>query len=130
MTIDLWLLIAAAALTWILVMAEATLTIVDRGPTAASGNRDDFAATAPGLHGRVKRCVTNMYENLPLFAIVVLVAHVSGEADRMSALGSQVFVGARVVHAGLYAVGVPWLRTGAWMVSIAGIAMIVASLFG
>ena len=123
------MLVAAVGLTWALIMAEATFTILQRGVPAAAGNRDE-TVEATGTHARVKRCSANMLENLPLFAALVLVAHVSGAANATSALGAQIFVGARVVHAALYAMGIPWARTGAWLASIVGMGMIVASLFG
>ena len=69
-----------------------------------------------------------MLENLPLFAILVLVAHVSGQSDAMSATGSQIFLGGRVAHGVIYIAGVPGLRTLAWAVSIVGMAMVGASI--
>lgn len=128
MTTDLWMLVATVALTWVLIMGEATLTILAHGPVAAGGNREDLETPEDGLHGRMKRLVANILENLPLFASLVLVAHVSGQADSTSALGAQIFVGARVVHAGLYIAGIPMARTVVWMVSIAGMMMVGASL--
>ena len=70
-----------------------------------------------------------MKESLPIFAALVLVAHVSGPADATSALGALIFVGARVAHAGIYVAGVPGLRTLIWSVSVIGMGMIGSSLF-
>ena len=78
---------------------------------------------------RLQRSSDNLAESLPMFAILVLVAHVSGQADEMSALGSQVFVGSRLTHALLYGIGIPYLRTAVWCVSVAGMAMVGWSLF-
>ncbi len=129
MTIDLWMLVGAAALQWVLIMADATLFIMANGVPTASGNRDGDLAEPSPLNARLKRCSENMQENLPMFAILVLVAHVSGQADSLSALGAEVFLAARIVHAGVYAVGVTYLRTAVWSVSIVGMAMIAVSLF-
>ena len=34
----------------------------------------------------------------------------------------------RVAHAVIYLIGIPWLRTAAWAVSIAGLLVILAQL--
>ncbi|MFT4624763.1 MAG: putative MAPEG superfamily protein [Myxococcota bacterium] len=127
MTTDLWMLAAAALLTWILIMADATPGILNNGIGWASGNRD-VTPDPEGLHGRLHRASENMKENLPLFAVLVLVVHVAGEADPTSAIGAQVFVCARVLHAIVYAVGVPWLRTAVWGVSIVGMGMVASAM--
>jgi uncharacterized MAPEG superfamily protein len=70
-----------------------------------------------------------MLENLVVFAIVVLVAHVAGKADAMTALGAALFFWARLAYAIIYVAGLPWLRTAAWAVSIAGIVLVFSRLF-
>ena len=126
MTTDLWMLVAAVGLTWALIMVAATPSVA-KNPTWAVGNREAPLAV-PAWAERAKRTSANMQENLPLFTALVLVAHVSGQADSLSALGAQIFVGARVVHAGIYIAGVPMIRTLVWLVSVVGMGMIAASL--
>jgi len=130
MTHDLWMLLAAAALQWMLILAPVPYKIFKRGVLWSMGNREPSAGgdDTPAWLGRVERANGNMAENLPLFAILVLVAHVSGAADANSSLGASVFVGARVAHAIVYAVGIHGLRTLCWCGSIAGLGMIVASI--
>lgn len=69
-----------------------------------------------------------MLENLVLFAILVLAAVVSDKTNATTLLGAQIFFWARVVYAGVYLAGVPWLRTGVWFVSVIGLAMIFLQL--
>ncbi|MCA9569185.1 MAG: MAPEG family protein [Myxococcales bacterium] len=127
MTLDLWMLLTAAGLQWALIMATAFPQILANGMGWASGNRDE-TPTPKGWVARCQRCSANMMENLPIFAILVLVAHVSGSADAMTANGAVLFVVARLVHAGLYVGGIPLLRTGAWAFSIVGWALILAGI--
>ncbi len=127
MTTDLWMLVAAVGLTWAFIMAAATPTVLTN-PLWAMGNREKPTEVSPLTH-RLTRTAENMKENLPLFAALVLVAHVSGEADATSALGAQVFVGARVVHGLVYMAGIPKIRTPIWLVSVVGMGMIASSLF-
>ncbi len=87
MTTDLWMLVAAVGLTWAFIMAAATPTVLTN-PLWAMGNREKPTEVSPLTH-RLTRTAENMKENLPLFAALVLVAHVSGEADATSALGHK-----------------------------------------
>jgi len=127
MTPDLWMLAAAVALTWGQIMLAATPAVLFN-KSWAIGNREGKIEQAPWA-ARADRAAQNMKENLPLFTALVLLAHVSGEADASSALGAQIFVAARVAHAAVYVAGIPYLRTLIWAVSVAGMALIASSLF-
>ena len=65
-----------------------------------------------------------MIENMVLFTALVLVAAVAGKANAMTALGALIFFWARLIYAVIYLIGIPWLRTLAWFVSVIGMAMI------
>lgn len=127
MTVDLWMLAAAVLLTWLQIMLAATPPLLADMKWAV-GNRDQAAARA-GWAARADRAAQNMKENLPLFAALVLVVHVSGSNDATTALGAQVFVVARLLHAAAYLAGIPGLRTVLWAVSIAGMVMVASGLF-
>lgn len=129
MTTDLWMLLAAVGIQWVLLMSVATVKIVTNGPAWASGARDADSEKVPVWCERLERADTNLKENLPLFAIAVLVVHVSGSADPTSALGSMIFVAARALHPLLYAAGIAGIRTAVWVVSIVGLAMVVSAVF-
>jgi len=66
-----------------------------------------------------------MLESLVLFAALVLSAHAVGASNATTVLGAQLFLWGRVAYAVLYIAGVPWVRTGAWAVSVAGMLMIL-----
>lgn len=69
-----------------------------------------------------------MLESLVLFAALVLAAVVAGKTNAMTALGAQLFFWARLAYAIVYLAGVPWVRTGVWLVSIIGLILIFAQL--
>jgi uncharacterized MAPEG superfamily protein len=127
MTTDLWMLVASAGLAWLLIVVGATPNIFTKGPVWAAGNRDD-PPTPEGWHSRLLKTSANMQENLPLFAILVLVLHVSSSANDLTATGSIVFFAGRVAHAAIYIAGIAWLRTAAWTVSIVGMGMMISAL--
>lgn len=129
MTTDLWMLVATAALHFVLVVVAASPGVLENGLAWGLGNRDE-QGNPEGWAGRAKRASANLMENLPLFIIVVLVAHVSGQHNGTTALGAMIFVGARIAHAGIYIAGVPGVRTASFMVSLAGIGLIASQLVG
>lgn len=128
MTIDLWLLMAAMGWTWLLILAAATPSALGNMKWAL-GARDEPLEQAVWV-GRLKRAAENMKENLPLYAIVVLVAHAAGKTNETTALAGEIFLAARVAHAFLYVMGVAVARTTAWVVSVAAMGMIAWALVG
>lgn len=129
MTIELWMLLAAAALHWGLILGTALPRILGNGIGWAAGNREE-SPEPRGWVGRCSRCSANLLENLPIFTILVLVNHLSGSADQLTAAGAVTFVVARVAHAGIYIAGIPTVRTLAWAVSIVGWGLMVAGILG
>ena len=69
-----------------------------------------------------------MIENMVLFAALVLIAAVAGKANATTAMGALIFFWARLAYAVIYLLGVPWLRTVAWSVSVIGMVMIACQL--
>jgi uncharacterized MAPEG superfamily protein len=69
-----------------------------------------------------------MLESLVIFAIFVIVAQLTSRSNATTALGTTLFFWARVVYVPVYIVGIPWLRTAVWAVSIAGILIVGGQL--
>ena len=92
-----------------------------------AGNREGLAPCT-GWAGRAHRAHHNMLESLVLFAALVLVAVVSQKANSTTLLGAQLFFWARLAYAVVYLAGIPWLRTGVWLVSVIGLALIFCQL--
>ena len=127
MTPDLSYLLWSVALTIVLVVTAVTAAMLQLGLPPLAGNRDEIPPLT-GFAGRAERLHLNMLQNLPLFAIVVLVAQVTNHANATTALGAAIFFWARIVHAAIYLIGIPWLRTAAWAVSIVGVLTIFFQL--
>lgn len=127
MSIDLQMLIASAVLTVLLALPYTIGFLFTRGLFVMAGNREDFPP-GKGWIGRSHRAHANMVENMVPFAALVLAAAVSGQADAWTALGAQVFFYSRVGHAVVYTLGIPWLRTLAYLGGVAGMAMILYAL--
>ena len=122
-----WLLwaVALTLVQMLLAVGAATLQV---GLPALAGNREGLAPCT-GWAGRAQRAHRNMLENLVLFAALVLIAVVSDRTNATTLLGAQLFFWARLVHAGVYLAGIPWLRTLVWLASVVGMVLIFSQLF-
>lgn len=77
--------------------------------------RDDMPKLE-GLAGRFERAAKNAVTATALFAPAVLILQALGGLTSGTLLAAQLFLIARVLHTILYALGIPWLRTLAWLV--------------
>ncbi len=57
-----------------------------------------------------------------------MIAAVAGKANATTAMGAMIFFWARLAYAVIYLIGIPWLRTFAWFVSVIGMVMIAWAL--
>ena len=121
------LLIWAVLLTVVQAVVAAQGAAFQVGLSTLAGNREGMPELR-GWAGRASRAHRNMLENLVLFAALVLVAVAAGKTNGTTLLGAQIFLCARIVYALVYIAGVPWLRTGVWVVSVVGLAMIFLQL--
>ncbi len=127
MTPDLRILVWVVALTFIQVVVAALAAQGQVGLPTLAGNRDGMRPL-DGFAGRAQRAHLNMLESLPLFAALILVAHIAGKVDGTAMLGAQLFFWGRVAHWLIYLAGIPWLRTVAWAVSVVGMVLIFIRL--
>ncbi len=122
MTVDLWMLIWSVVLTFALMVISVLGAMLQAGPMELAGNREGFQALA-GWPGRAERAYRNMLEALPLFAVLVIVAHLTKMGDAQTAMGAQLFLYARILHAVVYLIGIHWVRTLVWLASAVGLVM-------
>ena len=127
MSLDLKYLLFSVLLTFVQVLIAAASTTQHVGLSAAAGNREGLGELT-GFTGRARRAHLNMIENMVLFTALVLVATVAGKANATTAMGALIFFWARLVYAVIYLLGIAWLRTLAWIVSVIGMVMIALQL--
>jgi uncharacterized MAPEG superfamily protein len=127
MPIELKLLVWAAALTFIQCLIAVTGAFLEVGLPKLAGNRDNMPAIT-GWAGRAERAHRNMLQSLVLFAVLVLVAQITSKLNATTALGAELFFWGRVGYAAVYLIGLPWVRTAVWAVSIVGLLMIFMQL--
>ena len=120
---ELTILVWAVALAFVQVLIAVQGAMMQVGLMTLVGNREHFPELT-GWAGRAHRAHRNMVENLVLFAALVLAAVAAGRTDNVTLVGAQLFLWARVAYAIVYLIGLQWLRTGVWAVSVLGMIMI------
>lgn len=128
MSTDLTMLVWSAVLCLLI----PTIYLVGRARTPggmdwALGNRAQSLAV-PEWAARAQRAHLNLIENLAPFAILVLVAHVSGKSNALTALGAELFFWARLAHVVVYTAGLIGVRTAVFFVGTAGQLLILIQL--
>lgn len=124
---ELTWLVWSVALAFVQVLVATSGAVLQVGLPTLAANRENMPACT-GWVGRMQRGHRNMLESLPLFAALVLVAVVSGNNNATTLLGAQIFFWARLVYVVVYGIGIPWLRTGVWTVSVLGLGLIFSQL--
>jgi len=126
-TLELKLLVWSVVLTIVQMLVAVTGATMRYGLPALAGNREDLPPLT-GWAGRAARAHRNMLENLVLFAVLVVAASIVGKLNATTALGAQLFFWGRLVYAPIYILGIPWVRTAAFAVSMLGLIMIFLQL--
>jgi uncharacterized MAPEG superfamily protein len=127
MTPDLKYLLFSVILTFVQVLIAAATANQQVGLPALAGNREGLPAFS-GIAGRARRAHINMLENMVLFIALVVIAAAAGKANALTAMGAMIFFWGRLAYAIVYLIGVPWLRTAVWFVSVIGLGMIASQL--
>ena len=127
MSLDFQMLVWSIALAFIQMLVAVSGCVLQVGLPKLAGNRDGLSPMS-GWVGRAQRAHLNMLENLVLFAPLVLIADIASRNNAATGLGAQIFFWARLVYAVVYIIGIPWLRTTIWGISVAGMVMIFMQL--
>jgi uncharacterized MAPEG superfamily protein len=127
MSLELKLLVWSVALAFAQCLVAVIGAFLQVGLPTLAGNRENMPAIT-GWGGRAERAHRNMLQSLVLFTALVLVAQVTSKLDATTALGAQLFFWARLAYAAVYLIGLPWIRTGVWAVSVLGLVLIFIRL--
>jgi uncharacterized MAPEG superfamily protein len=95
------------------------------------GPRDAEMPPLDPLAGRLARAQANLFETLPLFIAAILGAVAAGHLGTKTMLGAHLYFWGRLVYVPLYAAGIPVVRSLVWLISTAGLLLVLAGfLFG
>jgi uncharacterized MAPEG superfamily protein len=130
MTPLLQTVVCMTVLTFVAIMLGAVLRNREWTPAgmqAGLSNRDNLPEATP-MGARAERAAANTKENFILFVALAFAAHASGMGEQ-AAFGATVFFWARVVYLPVYIFGITYLRSAVWGVGIAGLVMMMLSLY-
>lgn len=118
-------------LAWTLVLAFVQILLFDVARTSQyglkwnTGPRDEAMPPLSAQAERLQRAQNNLFETLPLFIGAVLIAHLAGRDTANTALGAQIYFWGRLAYVPLYAFGVRQIRSLVWLISTAGLIMVI-----
>ncbi len=78
---------------------------------------------------RADRAYLNAVEVFAPFAALIVVAHIAGKANSMTAFWAMWFFWMRLIHAVVFLLGVPYVRTLAFTLGFAAVAGIFWEVF-
>ncbi|MBO9544634.1 MAPEG family protein [Caulobacter sp.] len=127
MAFELQMLAAAVIIGIIHLLWAAAAAQPQRGLKWNTGPRDE-PVVLTGVAGRLERAFANFRETFAFFAVLVIVDYLGGRLGDLTSYGAVVYVAARAVYIPLYAFGVPYVRSLAWVASMVGILILLAAL--
>lgn len=125
MTTELTILAWGCVLALLHILAATQAKTRQYGRKWNIGARDEELPPPSPLVGRLARAQANFLETFPLLIAAVAIVSIAGLGNKTTALGAMIWLGARISYLPLYALGVPVLRSLAWMAATVGIFMIL-----
>jgi uncharacterized MAPEG superfamily protein len=128
MTTEIQMLGWSVALGLIYVFVAAGIVTSQRGLKWNAGNRDGEAKPLSELAARAARASGNFLETFGFFAALVLALAVTQQSTPHTVLGAELYFWARLVYLPVYLIGIPYLRSLVWTVSLCGILLLLIGL--
>ena len=110
------------------IVAQGGFAMPERGFRWNAGPRDEWQPPRGRWAGRAQRALANFQETYPAFIALALALALVGKSNGEGALGAWIWLVSRIVYLPLYLFGVPWLRSLAYGVALAGLAMMLTAL--
>lgn len=126
MTTELAMLLASLGLYFVLSLIPAARVWRAMG-IAQTGPRDELPDFTR-KETRDERALANLQESLIIFIPLVLMTHQLGVINDWTKYGAEIFFGARVAHAICYFLGVPVVKSLAYLAGVVGMGMIAVQL--
>ncbi|MBP1852246.1 putative MAPEG superfamily protein [Rhizobium halophytocola] len=122
-------LVAWSALLLLIHIGLQGLTVTQEfGPEWNAGPRDGDKKPTGKLAGRADRALRNFLETYAAFVGLALGLAIAGSDGGLGLTGAWVWFVCRIVYIPLYLAGIPYIRSLVWLGSLAGLAMMFATL--
>jgi len=125
MTTELTVLAWGCVLAFLHIIAATQAKTRQYGRKWNVGPRDEELPPPGPVVGRLMRAQANFFETFPMMIAAVLVVSLAGLTGKGTAIGAILWLVARALYLPLYALGVPVVRSLAWIAALVGIAMVL-----
>ncbi len=126
--LELTLLGWSTVLLFAYIMVQGQTATHDRGLEWNAGARDGDARPLGELAGRAARALSNFQETYPVFVALALALAVSGRTGGIGEVGAWTWLVARLAYLPLYLLGIPYIRSLVWLVSLLGLLLMLIRL--
>lgn len=126
MSLEIQILAYSALLGLAQIILASHAASFQRGYDWTAGSREEEVDPLTGAANRFARALANFLETFPLFAALVLAAHVTGREGTLTFWGAHLYFWARLAYVPLY--GVRIVRSLVWNVAAAGIILVAIAL--
>ena len=125
MAVELKILALGALLLVVHIFTATRFKTAQYGRRWNVGARDEALPPPTPITGRTLRAQANFEETFPIAIVALLGVVLANRTSEMTALGDWIWLGARVAYLPLYAAGVPVIRTIVFVISMAGLVMVI-----
>lgn len=126
MSFELQMLGYSALLGFAQIILASHAASFQRGYRWSAGSREERVAPLTGVAHVFARAAANFFETFPLFAALVLAAHVASREGTLTLWGVHLYFFARLAYVPLYRV--PVVRSLIWNVAAVGILLVAVAL--
>jgi uncharacterized MAPEG superfamily protein len=128
MRTELLVLAWACVLALLHIFAAVRVKTRQYGTKWNMGARDETLPPPQPIVGRLARAQANFLETFPIAAVAILLLAATGRWDRSTEIGALLWLGMRVLYLPVYAAGIAKLRTVIFLLSVAGLALLLRPL--
>jgi uncharacterized MAPEG superfamily protein len=107
---------------------QGILATQELGTNWNAGPRDEGLKPKGVMAGRADRALNNYKETWPALGVLALALVVTGQAGGWGAAGAWIWFAGRLAYIPLYLLGVPYIRSMAWIVAAVGLFIMVVDI--
>ena len=128
MAVELRIAALGAVLLLVHIFAAVHLKTKQYGRAWNVGARDEALPPLNPVGGRLARAQANFQETFPIAVVALLGVVIAGRTSAMTAMGGWIWLAARTIYLPLYGFGVTGWRTLVFVISLAGLGMVLSPL--
>ena len=128
MAVELRIAALGAVLLLVYIFAAVHLKTKQYGRAWNVDARDEALPPLNPVGGRLARAQANFQETFPIAVVALLGVVIAGRTSAMTAMGGWIWLAARTIYLPLYGFGVTGWRTLVFVISLAGLGMVLSPL--